>query len=311
MQKNCNFVFLFSILFVGFLSAQPRYYEYELPNLVASPPAFQTRDLFFFPEERGFLSQTDLSYEVTKTVLSDANKTTARDQRIVFRENLNFALNDWLLLGIGFGFLSGNYKELNSPAMVAYSISGAEDPSFSILYRAIDQKNNPYFLDFKLLLSPSLGQGLYKNAFRGGHKIEGSLLFGQALWDFEYKFGFRASYFTLAKVQDGDFIVDQNSCYDLGAATSIQYDFDTRTSLDFLVDLSLPRKLQNKNSSDYQKPVFAVLVEAGPVYQFDEFLSMSLKFGYFYGQGDRFESSTLNKYTDTGYRLKANLNYAF
>lgn len=309
MQKKRIF-FWFSIFLVGFLSAQPRYYEYELPNLVASPPAFQTRDVFFLPDEFGFLSQTELSYEVIRQVLSDSSKTTSRVQRGIFRQNIGFSASESLFLNVGVGFLSGNYKEDNSPS-TSYSFSGAEDPSFSILYRAYDQKSNPYFLDLKLLFSPSLGQGMYKNGFRGGHKIESSLLFGQAIWDFEYKFEFKASYYTLAKVQDGNFIVDQNSSYGLGATTFLQYDFNSRTSLDFLIDVSIPRKLQNKNSSDYEKPLFALLFEAGPVYQFDEFLSASLKLGYYREQGDKFQTSSLYKFTDSGYRIKANLNYAF
>ncbi len=310
MQKRRTFFWL-SIFFFGFLNAQPRYYEYELPNLVASPHAFQTRDLFYFPEEFGFLSQSDFLYENTNKLIFDAGKTSSKFQRFIFRENLGFALSESFLLGVGFGFLSGSYKELNSPGMFSYSFSGAEDPSFWILYRALDQKDNPYFLDLKLLFSPSLGQGLDKNAYRGGHKIESSLLFGQAIWDFEYKFEFKASYYTLAKVQDGNFIVDQNSSYGLGASTSLQYDFNSRTSLDFLIDVSIPRKLQNKNSSEYEKSLFAVLFEAGPVYQFDEFISASLKLGYYREQGDKFYNSSLYKFTDSGYRIKANLNYAF
>jgi hypothetical protein len=291
--------------------AEPRYYEYDLPNLVASPAAFQTRDLFFLPEEGDFLSATELSFEIQKIWLSDVNKTTSRGHVIFFEETLNYAFRDYLFLGLGFGFLSGRIQELNSVDKVSFSYSGARDPSFFLLYRVVDQKNAPYFLDLRGMFSPSLGQGLYSNGFRGGHKIEALISFGQAIWDFEYKFGFRGAYYSLAKVQDGNQVVDQNSTYDWGLSSHVQYDIDSRTSLDIGIDLSLPRKLQNKNSSDYEKPLYLIYTEIGLAHQFDDFLSASIKPYYSYEQDDYFSNSNLLKQTTTSYGLKLNFNYTF
>jgi hypothetical protein len=311
MRNRLILVWLISLFGVFVLSAEPRYYDYELPSLVASPAAFQTRDLFFLPEDGGFLSSTDFSFEMQNSSLSDPNKTTSKGQSVFLDETLRYALRDYLFLGIGFGFLSGRTEELNSPAKFSYTSSGARDPSFFVLCRFIDQKNAPYFLDLKINLSPSLGQGLYSNALRGGHKVEGVLSLGQAIWDFEYKFGFHGAYYALAKVQDGDEVVDQNPSYEWKISSLVQYDFNSETSLDLGIDLSLPRKLQNKNSSDYEKPLYSLSFELGPVHQFDDFLSASLKPYYSYELGDHFYSSKLYNQTIISYGLKLNLNYAF
>ena len=304
-------IWLVSLLGISFLKAEPRYYEYDLPNLVASPAAFQTRDLYFLPEEGGFLSSTELSFEIQKSWLSDANKTTSKGYNVFLGENLSYALRDYLFLGIGFGFISGRTEELNSVDHSKYSYSGARDPSFSLLYRIVDQKNAAYFLDLQGIFSPSIGQGLYSNGFRGGHKIEGLVSFGQAIWDFEYKFGIHGAYYTLAKVQDGSQVVDQKSTYEWGLSSLVQYDIDSKNSFDVGLYLTFPRKLQNKNSADYEKPLYLLSVELGPVHQFDDFLSASLKPYYSYEQADNLNSSKLYKQTTIIYGVKFSLNYAF
>ncbi len=306
--------FVFSFLCVTLASAKLSYYDDDLPHLVASPAAFQTRDIYFFPEKGSFLSKSEFSFEYHKSSLSDAAKTSEKAQRIVLIEDLSFSTSDNLLLGFEFGFLSANAASyLNSIKNDSYSLSGMRDPSFYVQYRAIDQKSAPYFLDLKVLLSPSFGQSLNNNALRGGYKFEGVLSCGQVLWDYEYKFNFYASFYPSAKVQnhDGVGFSTQNPSYDLGILSLLQYDFDRQTSMDFVFDVSIPQKSTSKTNSAYKKPFYLIVTEFGPSYQFEEFLSASLRLTSSIERGDFFQDSELSKQVTTHYGLKANLNYSF
>ena len=312
MQNGLRNLFLiFALLFVSLAKAELGYYEDTLPNLVASPAAFRTRDVFFLPEEGGFLSSTELSFDFKKSAFSDANSTTSKELSASVFETLNYALRDNLLLGGGFGFLIGRTEDMKASGKETFSLSGMKDPLLSLLYRAVDQKEAPYFLDLQILFNPSVGQSLYSNALRGGHKLEGVLSCGQVLWNFEYKFSFFGIYYALAKVQDGDVIVNQNPSYAFGASTLIQYDFDRDFSMNIGFGLSVPRKVQNQNDLDYEKPLYAFAFDVGPSYQFSDFFSSSLKFKASYEQGDMRRSPNIYKYTTTSYGLMANLDYAF
>lgn len=223
----------------------------------------ELNDLMYLPTANTFYGTTSIDF---KNHESDLNYNTQLFSKIEVDsteivQSFGYAISDNLSLGIRVAqLLSQKDKYTYGPASTIPNTvtknekKGFEDPSVNLKYRFLNQEESSFNGDFKLAVSPSLGDQkessatVKGNAYRGGSLIAAGGEFGKKYTDMGWKLGADVGVYGKQKSKDA---TDPSEITEVDSRTNVDVNFSWQWTVNptFTINLNTSLGLIAEESS--------------------------------------------------------------